>query len=369
MGQEKKTPENFRQKVKNLFILAGKGWYKPVQAQDPLEIFKGPVSQLDKFVTKHQSQKHFIGGYVSYGNPPKVFFAAYDKFEYLASSGSIKKPDKTKFLDRPFTAVWARSKYNKAFYKIKEYISRGHIYQINLTHQLQTQSSRNGHQIFAQLVTSIDSPMMSYFDASNFEILSASPERFVKIESRHIETTPIKGTRARGKINDQELEAELTSSPKEAAELNMITDLLRNDLSAVCTLGSVEVEARKQIQKIDAVMHTYSKISGELQASISPINALLSMAPGGSVTGCPKKRAMEIIDELEPVERGAYCGNMVAIYPDGTLDSSILIRTIIKNGRELILPVGGGIVFDSNLEDEYQETLDKAKSIIDALKD
>jgi para-aminobenzoate synthetase component 1 len=148
----------------------------------------------------------------------------------------------------------------------------------------------------------------------------------------------------------------------------MITDLLRNDLAKVSRPGSVKIIEKRSIQKLTSVIHTYSKISAKLNENVSPIEALISMFPGGSVTGCPKKRAMEIIDELEPISRSAYCGSMVCISPDGNLDSSILIRTIIKKGSRLVLPVGGGIVFDSNQENEYQETLDKAASIIDCLR-
>jgi len=192
----------------------------------------------------------------------------------------------------------------------------------------------------------------------------------VRVRNGMIETFPVKGTRARGATaaDDERLRAELLGSAKEAAELNMITDLLRNDLGRVCTAGSVKVAAAREVMETPTVMHTYSHVTGALRADVQPIEALLSMFPGGSVTGCPKKRAMEIIDELEPTTRGAYCGSLVAIDPDGRLDSSVLIRTLVQKGDELYLQVGGGIVHRSDLDAEYEESMQKAQGLMRALK-
>ncbi|HPJ80571.1 MAG TPA: anthranilate synthase component I family protein [Candidatus Portnoybacteria bacterium] len=189
------------------------------------------------------------------------------------------------------------------------------------------------------------------------------------MKKNKIETCPIKGTRKRGntKPKDNNLKKELLSNEKEKAELNMITDLLRNDLGKICKIGSVKVEKQRAISKCPTVWHTYSKITGILDNKNTSIDALISMIPGGSITGCPKKRAMEIIDELEPQTRGVYTGIIGQINPNLDLDFNIAIRTVIKKKEKLYLQVGGGIVIDSKNKSEYEETLHKAKSFMKIL--
>jgi len=210
----------------------------------------------------------------------------------------------------------------------------------------------------------------AYFEGNGFEIISASPERFIKIDTQKIETCPIKGTRPRGRTaaSDKRYRRELLESAKETAELNMIIDLLRNDLGRVCQSGSVRVRGRRLVSACPAVWHTFARITGCLDEDCSSLDALLSMLPGGSISGCPKKRAMEIIDELEPVTRSVYTGVIGCILPDMRLDFSVAIRTIIKKQRRLYLPVGGGIVYDSKQTAEFKETLDKAKSFMKILQ-
>ena len=206
----------------------------------------------------------------------------------------------------------------------------------------------------------------AYIEGDGFEILSASPERFVKIRGRAIETCPIKGTRARGRTReeDERLKQELLTNVKERAELDMITDLLRNDIGKVCSFGSVKVCDRRLLSSCQTVWHTYSRIRGQLRDTVEPVYALISMLPGGSVTGCPKKRSLEIIDELEPYTRSVYCGAIGYIEPNGDIDFNIAIRTIIKKGKKVYLSVGGGVVYDSDCEAEFRETLEKAKSFL-----
>jgi len=191
----------------------------------------------------------------------------------------------------------------------------------------------------------------------------------VKVKNRKIETCPIKGTRPRGKTQKKDLKnkKELLGNKKEAAELNMITDLLRNDLGKVCEIGSLKVIGNRLISRCPTVWHTYSKITGRIAAEFTPVEALISMLPGGSITGCPKKHAMEIIDELEPTTRSVYTGIIGCIDPNLDLDFSIAIRTIIKKRDKLYLQVGGGIVYDSIEKAEFQETLDKAESFMEIL--
>lgn len=355
---------------------------------------------LKSFIDRNTAKKRLIVGYVSYDygyflqgikksksnslNLPHLYFCAYDNFVEKTIDGfkviyknprfedSFRKilasePHEKKHKKISFEVNNDLEKYEEMFDKIKNYIRKGHVYQLNLTHQLKATSQIEPEIIMGRLARKNVAKMMSYFDTGEFSIISMSPERFIKTSGRHIETLPIKGTGRRTESEDTAVLAGLLASEKERSELNMITDLLRNDLSKVCEAGSVRVELERGVQKLSKVFHTYSKIAGALKSSLSPIEALLSMSPGGSITGCPKKRAMEIIDELEEESRGIYCGSMVMIDPDGNLDSSILIRSIIKKGEQIRLQVGGGIVFDSKLSDEYQEGLDKASSLQNAL--
>ncbi len=269
-----------------------------------------------------------------------------------------------------FQAEMSEAHYKSAYKKIKEYIKTGEIYQMNLTHRMKAKTTASPRKLFVKVATTNPVDFLSYIEAVNFEILSASPERFIKIKNRNIETYPIKGTRPRGKNleQDKKLSADLMRNEKEAAELNMITDLLRNDLNEVCASGTVKVAIHRKLQKNPTVWHTFSKIVGRLSPKTTTIDALLSMLPGGSIAGCPKKRAIEIIDELEPTRRGAYTGAIGIIKPNGDMDFSIAIRTIIKKSDTLYLQVGGGIVHDSTENAELRETYDKAKSFMKILR-
>jgi para-aminobenzoate synthetase component 1 len=272
-------------------------------------------------------------------------------------------------LEKPFASAISRELYGDKFRKVKRYITDGDVYQINLTHRLESSTRALPREVFARISTA-PTNFMAYMEGQDFAVHSASPERFVRIRNNRIDTFPIKGTRPRGNTpqEDRTLRVELVSSEKDKAELNMITDLLRNDLGKVCQSGTVELKQQRAVLQNATVMHTFSHITGMLLSDVSPVDAFLSMFPGGSITGCPKKRAMEIIDELEPQTRSVYCGSFIVVEPNGDFDSSIAIRTLIQKGERLVLQVGGGIVDDSNEEDEYQETWHKAQGVIKALK-
>ena len=263
-----------------------------------------------------------------------------------------------------WTPSISRSEYGKAFKKIQRDIRHGEYYQLNLTYRLYAESSTDHRRLFCALARRNPASGTSYFEDGDFALLSLSPERFVTIEGDRIVTCPIKGTRPRGKNprEDVKFKNELLKSEKEAAELNMITDLLRNDIGKVSLQGSVKVTGHRLLQKNPSVWHTYSVIEGRLQPKIHPVDALQSMFPGGSVTGCPKRAAVERIDELETEERGPYCGSMAMLSRSGFLDSTILIRTIVAKGSRLSLGVGGGIVADSREQEEWEETQQKAKA-------
>ncbi len=263
-----------------------------------------------------------------------------------------------------FTPSWSLGYYKEVFDKAKEYIKSGDVYQINLSYPLNGVCTAEAKDIFIQTNKANRASMAGLFQAKDFDLISLSPETFINIEGRNIETFPIKGTRARSKdIRDEQIESSLINDSKEQAELNMISDLLRNDLSIVCKPSSVKIKSHRNTAKLSRVIHTYSHITGELNSGVSSIDAVFKLLPGGSISGCPKKRALEIIDDLEEYARGPYTGTLFTLDPADNLEASILIRTLIKRGDSLSLPVGGGIVFDSEYRAEYQETLDKAVSI------
>ncbi len=283
------------------------------------------------------------------------------------SAGRSKKNVRRPLEKNEFKPSWDRAKYKTAFDKAKRYIKSGDVYQINLSYPLYAISDSEAKDIFVQTQAVNQAAMAGLFQADDFELISLSPETFINIEDRLIETFPIKGTRSKKKnISDDLIENDLINDKKERAELNMISDLLRNDLSIVCRPSTVKIKSRQNTTKLSKVIHTYSHIAGELNSGISSIEAMLKIFPGGSISGCPKKRALEIINELEEYPRGPYTGSLFTLDPEDNLEANILIRTLLKRGKSISLPVGGGIVFDSEYRTEYQETLDKASSIIEA---
>jgi para-aminobenzoate synthetase component 1 len=263
-----------------------------------------------------------------------------------------------------FQATSSEDEYRRAYDRIAEYIRAGDIYQVNLTHLLRAQTTLPPRSLFPFVARSNPVEHLAYLEGDGYAVHSASPERFVRVRGRAIETFPIKGTRPRGSDpkQDQAQLAALLESEKEAAELNMISDLLRNDLSQVCVAGSVEVVASRTPRAGPKVWHTATHISGVLSEGITALDALLPMLPGGSISGCPKRRALEIIAELEPSRRGVYTGVIGRIDPDGNCDFSVAIRTLIQQGSDVYLSVGGGIVYDSQPERELEETRLKAVS-------
>lgn len=262
--------------------------------------------------------------------------------------------------------TWPKTEYEKAFKKIKEYILSGDIYQINLTQELAGSFSGDPKQLFKRICETNPAPNSAYLDFGQVQVLSASPERFITFKKGCLTTSPVKGTRPRGQTpeEDERLKNELLESEKEQAELNMITDLLRNDLGQLSQPGTVKVLEHRSLQVCPTVFHTYSVVEGRARAELSAVDVLKASLPGGSVSGCPKQRACEIITELEPKPRGLYTGILAFLSDDGTMDSSILIRTLLHQGAKLSLGVGGGIVAESECESEYQESLQKASSFL-----
>ncbi|MCS7337682.1 MAG: anthranilate synthase component I family protein [Verrucomicrobiae bacterium] len=254
--------------------------------------------------------------------------------------------------------------------RAKEYIRAGDIYQVNLAQRLAVPWPAGGFQLFKRLAAASPAPFAAYLRCDEFELASSSPELFLRIRRNRIRTRPIKGTRPMtgDAARDAVLARELLASTKERAELIMITDLLRNDLGKICTFGSVKVPELVRLEQFAQVQHLVATIEGQLRPGTTHLNALAACFPGGSITGAPKFRAMQIIDELEPVARGPYTGALGYIGFNRQSQLSIIIRTAVCCGSMAYFHVGAGIVADSVPEAEYEETMAKASGFLRALE-
>lgn len=253
--------------------------------------------------------------------------------------------------------------------KAQEYIRAGDIYQVNLSHRLTAPQEDSSWNIFKRLAQVSPAPFAAYVDCGDFQLCSSSPELFLRMTDRQIETQPIKGTRPRSSdlVRDAQLASELQNSPKELAELVMITDLLRNDLGRVCDYGSIQVPKLAQLERFSQVQHLVATVTGQLQPGRSHVSAFAACFPGGSITGAPKIRAMQLIDELEPLARGPYTGAIGYLGFNRQSQLAISIRTAICKSNHVHFHVGAGIVADSVPEAEYKETIDKAAGFLAAL--
>ncbi len=265
---------------------------------------------------------------------------------------------------------FTKEKYLKAVTKAKDYIKKGDIYQVNLSQRFSARTSLSSFDLYQKLRRVSPSDFSAYLDCGDFQIISSSPERFLNFDGKKVSTRPMKGTRPRG-INpqaDARHKRDLLQSQKDQAELLMIVDLLRNDLGRVCKYGSIKVSSMRALEAYSTVYQTTASIEGVLHPDKDRLDLLKACFPGGSITGCPKIRSMEIIEELEPAKRAIYTGSLGYFGFNNTLDLNILIRTILKKNGKIYFQTGGGIVADSRAENEYQETLTKAQGIFSALK-
>jgi para-aminobenzoate synthetase component I len=261
--------------------------------------------------------------------------------------------------------------YLAAVNRVRDYILAGDIFQANISQRFQAEFRGEPYQLYQQLRRRNPAPFAAYLGFGDLSVLSASPERFLLLDedSRLVETRPIKGTRPRGlgPMHDAALGRALAESEKDRAENVMIVDLLRNDLSRVCRPGTVRVPELFAIEHHPTVHHLVSTVLGELEPGADAVDLLRATFPGGSITGAPKVRAMEIIAELEPTQRGVYCGSIGYLSVTGAMDTSIVIRTYLALRGQVYFQAGGGIVADSDPELEYRETLDKARGLIETL--
>lgn len=312
--------------------------------------FYGPVAAAD-----HVKETCFVPGSM------QEDFARHRGVSTAAEQVAVSAPDSN----------LSFNEYVRLVERAKEYIAAGDIYQVNLAQRFCADYRGDGAQLYLRLRRASPAPFAAFLKFPDFSILSSSPERFLHLdpESRLVETRPIKGTRPRGTTPelDEHLARELLDSEKDYAENVMIVDLERNDLGRVCEIGSVRTVEIAALERFPTVFHLTSTVRGRLAKGRSRVDLLRATFPGGSITGAPKLRAMEIIDELEPHARGVYTGAIGYFGFDGSMDLNIAIRTLVLHQARAYYHVGGGIVADSTPEAEYQETLDKGKALWEAL--
>ena len=313
------------------------------------------------YIADHQDKKAMLIGDMS---EPRVKLNWQDIVkkvtipeEFVSTSEYIAKSN--------IQSNMTHEQYAKKFHSIKEYIASGDCYQVNLAQRFSVDTAGDAWNGYMCLREINPSPFAAYFNTPDCQVLSVSPERFLQVNNNVVQTKPIKGTRPRSedKKRDEDLKSELRDSIKDRAENVMIVDLLRNDLSKCCAINSVKVTKLFHIESFPTVHHLVSTIEGELPVNTSPIDLLRESFPGGSITGAPKIRAMEIIEELEPHRRGLYCGSIGYIGFDSKMDTNIAIRTIIQKDGRAYFYAGGGLVWDSDVDEEYQETFDKAAAM------
>lgn len=294
------------------------------------------------------------------------------ELEAKICAGRAKRsvPDLTTDYEVEVFPNFEKEEYMKAVDDMIHYIVEGDIYIANMTQHLKVKSKKEPYEVFKKLRAINPSPFGGYLNYGDFEIVCASPERFLQMKDRHVETRPIKGTRKRGSTAEEDLamRTELENSEKDKSELLMIVDLERNDLNHVCKPGSVKVTEMFTVETYATVFHLVSNVVGELRDDCNAMDLIEAAFPGGSITGAPKLRAMEIIDELEHGRRNIYTGSIGYLTLDGNCDFNIVIRTALHYGDAYYLGVGGGITYESELEFEYEETLQKAKAVLEAMR-
>ena len=327
---------------------------------------------------KNLAQPQFyIGCYRSYIKREQqqwVFYsdeADAEQIYDLIQSRLTAEPHQPSFrLTTPCQALWSKSQYQSAFQRVHAYIRAGDCYQINLTQKFAATAVGDLLETAEQLWQLTDAPYAAYLNIEQFELLSCSPELFIEFgPNRTLITKPIKGTLPRyaDPILDAQSKQQLIDSKKDQAENVMIVDLLRNDLSVYAEVGSVKTPKLFQIESFNQVHHMVSEVRATLKANVNPFDLLMSALPGGSITGAPKIRAMQIIEELEVAPRGAYCGTVGYFNFDGTGSWNILIRSIQKYQDQVSLWAGGGITIASDCDAEYQECFDKVSAMLNLL--
>ncbi len=317
-------------------------------------------------IVDHHQQSSYL---VAQGRDPGTL----EKWDKILKqfSQTAEMPDYEPFyVTSPVSSNLSTEDYAHAFNKIMHYLREGDCYQVNLAQRFSASCQGHSWMVYQRLRELNPAPFSAYLNTPEVQVCSSSPERFLKVNGTQVETKPIKGTRPRHqdpKKNQIEID-DLQSSLKDRAENLMIVDLLRNDISKSCRFNSVRVPELFAVESFATVHHLVSTVCGELNDTVNSIDLLRDCFPGGSITGAPKIRAMEIIEELEPNRRGIYCGSMGYISFDGNMDTNIAIRTLVHSQNTIRFWAGGGLVIDSEVDAEYQESFDKAAALLNLLE-
>ncbi len=341
----------------------------PNQALDGEHIPQMMVGIYDwAVVVDHRKQKTWLVSCAVAEGPHQDWAALRALFleETQDNVGTDQLPDTPFTINSATQSNFDLPAYQQAFDRIQTYIHEGDCYQVNLAQRFSARASGDGWLAYQHLRKTGSAPFMSFMNLPDLQILSGSPERFLQVSGRHVETRPIKGTRPRGATaaEDQAHAEDLQSSLKDRAENLMIVDLLRNDLGKSCATGTVRADRLFALESYTNVHHLVSTVTGKLADDQDALDLLRGAFPGGSITGAPKLRAMQIIEELEPHRRGVYCGAIGYIGFDGNMDTNIAIRTAVYSQGEIRFWAGGGIVADSEMDKEYRETWDKASTML-----
>ncbi|HEY7985926.1 MAG TPA: aminodeoxychorismate synthase component I [Methylophilaceae bacterium] len=338
----------------------------PVTAQDDEPLPEMQVGIYDwAVVVDHQERRSFLA---SYGRAP---LTRQHWGNLVALFTAQEEPAKNTFkVTSPVTANMNEALYAQAFQRIQRYILDGDCYQVNLAQRFSAKAEGDAWQAYQVLRTQSPAPFAAFLNLPDMQIVSASPERFLQLRRGLVETRPIKGTRPRSAdpVQDKANAQQLITSSKDRAENLMIVDLLRNDIGKHCAPGTVRAERMFELESFANVHHLVSTVTGRLAPGHTALHLLRGAFPGGSITGAPKLRSMQIIEELEPHRRGVYCGAIGYIGFDGNMDTSIAIRTAVHSHGSMRFYAGGGIVADSQADKEYLETLDKAANMLQLMQ-
>ena len=316
-------------------------------------------------VLDHQLQTAQLASHQRFAETAELLMKILQRLQNVS-----QLPSETFRVHGKITSNFTPDSYAVAFARVQDYLQAGDCYQINLAQRFSAKAQGDAFGAYLKLRGLSPAPYAAFLNLPQAQILCSSPERFISVRNGKVETRPIKGTRPRSSdaLKDRQLADELRDHPKDRAENLMIVDLLRSDLGKSCVPGSVQVPKLFEVESFTNVHHLVSTVEGKLAEGRDALHVLRDCFPGGSVTGAPKLRAMQIIEQLEPHRRGIYCGAIGYVGFDGNMDTNIVIRTLVYSGDEVHCWAGGGIVADSNEKTEYQETLDKASAILKLLQ-
>lgn len=351
-------------------------WHWGTQPIATLSLDVNQLPHLDALLHQHKAQwacgvLPYEAGLAAHGiletKVPPVTVMLFDRLE---SGQQLPATNATFTLTQPFVCEQSADDYLARFNRVTDYLKAGDCYQVNLALRFSATFSGNTYAAWQRLLAQHPAPHACYFSHNQGSVFSVSPERFLSIEQQQVRTDPIKGSQPRGGTphEDKQLAKQLLNSSKDRAENLMIVDLLRNDLGAICQTGTVKAHPLFELQQFSNVQHLVSTITGQLKTELSPLQALVHCFPGGSITGAPKKRAMEIIHELEPAPRHAYCGSFFALHRQQELHANILIRTFqTQPDGTLVCHGGGGITIASDGLAEYNECHFKVQRLMSSL--